>query len=128
MAKANIDLPDGTKIVIDGSVEEVAKIVALVQGTTRLPTEAEPKPIKKVGAREPSKKKAKPTLKDYVRELKDEGFFKEKRSLRAIKEALDAKAHIYALTSLSGTMLELVRDRELGRLEEGGKWVYVHRD
>jgi len=128
MTKANIDLPDGTKIVIDGSVDEVAKIVALVQGATRPPPAAERKPIKKPEAPLATKKKAKPGLKSFVRELKEEGFFEEKRTLRTIKEALDAKAHIYRISHLSGVMLELIRDRELGRLKERGKWVYVHRD
>lgn len=128
MAKANIDLPDGTKIVIDGSVEEVARIVALVQEAAGAPSVAGRKPAKKLEAPPPIKKKARPTLKSFVRELKDEGFFKEKRELRAIKKALDAKAHIYAITHLSGVMLNLVRNRELGRLKESGKWFYVHRD
>lgn len=121
MAKANIDLPDGTKIVIERSVDEVAKIVSLVQGTT------EPPPRKKVKP-SPIKKKTKCTIKDYVRELKDEGFFKQKRALSDVKKALDTRGHIYALTSLSGQMLDLVRSKELGRIKEGRKWMYVHRD
>jgi hypothetical protein len=119
MAKANIDLPDGTKILIEGSVEEVAKIVSLVQGTPSQPSapKAEAVPAKKT----------KHGIKDYVLELKAEGFFKDKRALPDVQKALEARGHIYAMTSLSGPMLELVRSKELGRVKENRKWMYVHR-
>ena len=120
MAKANIGLPDGTKIVIEGSVEEVARIVALVQGTTGQPSARE--------AKAAPAKKAKPGTKDHILELKAEGFFKDKRSLAEVQKALEARGHIYAVTSLSGPMLELIRSKELGRIQENRKWMYVHRD
>jgi len=120
MAKANIDLPDGTKIVIEGSVDEVAKVVSLVQGRTDHPPTQKPRPA--------AARKTKVGIKDYIRELKAEGFFTEKRSLGDVKTALETRGHIYAVTSLSGKMLELVRSKELGRIKEGRKWMYVHRE
>ncbi len=117
MAKANIDLPDGTKIVIEGSVDEVAKIVSLVQGTIDQPSQ-----------RVSPTKKTKRGAKDYIRDLKREDFFKQKRSLSEVQKALEARGHIYAVTSLSGLMLELVRSNELGRMKEDRMWMYVHRD
>jgi len=73
VAKANIDLPDGTRIVVEGSVDEVAKIVSLVQGTAEGPSDRRVKPS--------PTRKTRRGAKDYIRELKDEGFFGEKRSL-----------------------------------------------
>ena len=120
MAKANIDLPDGTKIVIEGSVEEVAKIVTLVQGAPSRPSTRKTKAA--------PTRKTKRGIKDYVLELEDEGFFKDKRGLADIQKALETRGHIYAVTSLSGRMLELIRSKKLDREKENLKWMYFHRD
>jgi len=120
MAKANANLPDGTRIVIEGSADEVAKIVSLVQGIS------DQHPAQKPATR--PAKKTKPGIKGYVRELKAEGFFKENRLLADVKKALDARGQIYKTTSLSGAMLELVRHKELGRVKGSrNKWMYIYK-
>lgn len=123
MAKANIELPNGTKIVIEGDANEVAKVVAFVKGQRGEKTVKTEKGPKSSGA----KLKMKPGPMDYIRELKTEGFFKEKRGLGDIQGALEVKGYIYPLSTLSGIMLKLIKKRELGRIKEGRKWKYVHR-
>lgn len=120
MAKANIDLPDGTKITIDGSVEEVAKIIGLVQGNEKKVTSSKRKSL--------PTKTSKKGIKDYILDLKEEGFFKERKSIADVKDALESRGQIYAVTSLSGPLLDLVRNKDLGRVKEDQKWMYVHRD
>lgn len=119
MAKANIERADGTTIIIDGDADEVARIVSLIQ--------QDKPPVSPRKAKDKGGKKRKLTKKDYILELKDEGFFGERRSLPDIKKALEDNGHIYPMSSLSGPILELVRARKLGRLKEGRKWMYVQR-
>ena len=62
-----------------------------------------------------------------ILKAKGEGFFKEKRSLADIQKELEKNGFIYPNTTLSPLLLKLVRRGELGRLSEGGTWVYVQR-
>ncbi len=119
MGKASIDLPDGTKIVIEGSTDEVAKIVSLYQGNTGRPSKRK--------AKAAPAKQAEPSIRDHVLELREKGFFKDKRSLASVQEALETKGHKYKVTSLSGPMRDLVRDEELERVKEERNYVYYHK-
>ena len=125
MAKANIKLPDGTSIAIEGSVEEVQKIVALIK---RPPVSGKKEEKKQAKSAQTKTKKTKPGLTAYVLELKKEGYFKEERTLEDIIKALKQKGHIYPKSSLSGTVLRLTRKKKLGRIKKDKVWVYVHRD
>jgi hypothetical protein len=121
MSKASIDKPDGTKITIDGTPEEVARILQLVEESPSARVRERPKTD--------ATKKSKTGLKSLILELKDEGFFKERRLKADVKDALESRGHYYPDSSLGTRLLELVRDdKELGRLKEGNKWVYVHRN
>ncbi len=67
------------------------------------------------------------TIKDYILELGETGFFKEPRSLRQIGEALRTEGHMIPSTTLSGKVLDLTKSRDLRRLKDGNVWKYVNR-
>ena len=131
MPKSKIDLPNGTKITIEGSVEDVAKIVSLYKAPA-VPAEIirKEKPRLRGRARKPKRGPI-----QYIRELKASGFFKEKRTDEDVRKILDSEGHIYGRGSVARCLLELVRRKDLGRIREihqGKKkkkkiWVYVHR-
>jgi hypothetical protein len=60
--------------------------------------------------------------------LKDEGFFKEERTISQIRDALHAKGKIVKLTDLPKYLLKLVRTnvlkREKRELNKKKVWVY----
>jgi hypothetical protein len=68
------------------------------------------------------------TLPGRLLALKDEGFFKAQRTLSEIREELGSQGHHYPLTSLSGAMQSLVRNRELRRerVKSGAKKTYKY--
>ena len=124
MAKANLTLPNGTKVTIEGTADEVATLLSNFSG----PSEAAPA----TGTKKRRKKKNSggPTTirkgpQTLIRGLVDEGYFKSKRTLANVQKKLDEKGHIYAQTSLSSPLIRLTRDRTLRRLKEKSGWVYV---
>lgn len=119
--QANIDRPNGTKIIIEGTPEEVERVLQLFQQPSADRVSRSPQPK--------TKQKAKTSLKALILELKEEGFFDEKRTKEDVTHALENGGHFYPDSSIGTRLLELVRDdRKLGRFKEGGKWVYVRRD
>jgi hypothetical protein len=42
-----------------------------------------------------------------------------------VKAALEEQGHFYPVTTLSGLMLRLVREKKLRRLKEGKRWRYT---
>lgn len=116
MAKAQITLPDGTSIKLEGTPEEIA--VAL--GRLRIqPTQA----TKPREARKEKSKRANPT--DLIANLIDGGFFKKPKDLASVKAALEEMGHHYPVTTLSPTMLRQVRNRNLRRLKQDKRWMYT---
>lgn len=132
MAKAKLVLPDGTKVDIEGTAEEVAVLLAKFQGTdpggSGAPAPAERKKAKKKSKSGASGGKAKksggPTA--LVTELADEGYFKSKRTIGDIQKKLEERGHIYATTSISPVLTRLTRNRTIRRLKEKKVWVYVN--
>lgn len=119
--KASIDRPNGTKIIIDGTPEEVRSILEMFREPS-VDQESESTQLEE-------KKKSKVTIKRLILELKEDDFFRKKRTQREVRDALETTGHIYSDATIGARLLELVRDdRELGRIKEDGKWVYVHRD
>lgn len=59
--------------------------------------------------------------------LRDEGFFREPRSLADIQEKLREKGWHYAQTNLSTPLLRLVRQRQLRRLQSSDGTKHVWR-
>jgi len=118
MAKAHIKRPDGTSIVIEGTPQEVAKLVGKIEGTTsnkRLPIDSAVKPVNRVRT----------TTSDLLMHLVDEGFFKKPKDLATVKAALAERGHVYPVTTLSPALLRLVRRRYLRRIKQDTRWFYT---
>lgn len=120
MPKANIKTKDGAIITIEGSEEEVIRIInkLSVKKTEKL---------KKIKAKGKIKPTTKITMSDLVNELKEEGFFDEPRSLVKIKNAFAEKGYVYSVEAISTPMLRLVKKRVIGRIKKDRKWMYVKR-
>ncbi len=128
MTRATLTLPNGTKVTVEGDSGEIeamlrtfgapgvesARDVAQAQGP------APPTRSRSQTDREPGG----PT--GYIRHLKTEGYFREKRSLNDIKKKLEEMGHIYPSHDISPRLVRLVRMRELRRLKEAGIWKYVN--
>lgn len=67
----------------------------------------------------------------YVKELVDDGFFKKPKTIAEVKAELGNRGHHIALTSLSPTMVRLVRQRNLRRQmgkTTGNKKTYIYSE
>src|SRR3989344_6029234 len=111
MVKTEITTKDGTKIIIEGSEEEVKRVISHIHQKS---------PTKQESSRKTTSKKEKPvdkmSIAHQISELNEVGFFKTPRTLSEIKDALAKNGMIYPITSLSGKVIEKVRKRELGRI------------
>jgi len=130
MAKADLTLADGTKVVIEGSPEEVASLLQRFSGDhSREAAEDRSKSRKARGRRSGANAdtaRATGAI-AYIRELIEEDFFESRRGLGDVKAALEERAHIYPVTTLSPSLFRLVRSRELRRLKgDDGQWKYVN--
>jgi hypothetical protein len=117
MAKAHLKTADGTTITIEGTPDEVTKLVH------QLEIGVKPKPVGKKAARQRTQARTGPA--GLLAELIDGGFFKKPKELSAIKLALEEQGHYYPLTSLSPVVLRLVRKRDLRRIRDKKRWLYV---
>lgn len=122
MARAKIITKDGIKISVEGTAKEVADLVAQLEVDKRHPI-PDKKPQK--GGLQETSDKARPTPINLIADLIDGGFFKKPRELSAIKNALAEQGYHYPVTSLSPTALRLVRKRQLRRIKEKKRWLYV---
>ena len=119
VVKAEIKKKDGTHIVIEGSEGEVKRLIDLI---------SEDKPVKTQKRKESKEtKKGKMSIGDMILELREEGFFKSPKSLIEIKNALAEKGEIYEATTLSAQVIRQIRKRNLGRIKQDKKWMYVKR-
>ena len=116
MAKANIILPSGAKVTLEGTPDEVQALLAPYANKERR------------GRRRTGKTRTSAVVgpKAHIRELMQDGFFKEKRSLKAVQDKLAENGHIYPQTSLSPRMIELTKEKLLRRVKEKGIWVYAN--
>jgi uncharacterized protein YlzI (FlbEa/FlbD family) len=121
MPKATITTGDGAKVVIEGSAQEVHDLLERFHN----PTKQRPKGQRRKAVQK--SKKSLPSMTDGILELRQEGFFKKPQGLADIKDKLASLGLIYPVTSLSGAVLALVKDRALGRIKKDGRWCYVAR-
>jgi|SRR3990170_7680858 len=118
MAKAHIVTKGGTKLTIEGTPDEVAALVARFEAVSPAPS--------KERTKSPSRRTAeKVGPVSLISELIDGGFFKKPKELGAIKLALEEQGHFYPVTTLSPLLLRLVRKRELRRIKDKNRWLYV---
>ncbi|MBU4300520.1 hypothetical protein L6303_05430 [archaeon] len=122
MTKANIETKDGTKIVIEGTPEEISKVMNLYKDekTPETPAKEFKKFIK-------AKANSKPTITDTIRKILAEGFFNKPKSLAELKQGLEEQGTFIPITTLSAIVLGLVKGKELRRIKQEKKWVYVRR-
>lgn len=121
MAKAHITTKAGAKITIEGNPEEVAVILRQLDGS-----EVTSKGRRRVTARaqKPSARQtATPT--NLVLSLIESGFFKKPKDLVAVKKALEEMGHYYPVTTLSPSLLRIVRKHRLRRIKEEKRWLYT---
>lgn len=117
MAKAHVTTTQGAKVTVEGTPEEVAFLVARLEGGS---------PSSHQKTRLPARKRSpRHTPTGLISDLIDGGFFKKPKELSAIKLALEEQGHYYPITSLSPTLLRLVRKRQLRRIKEQKRWLYV---
>lgn len=131
MAKANVIRPDGTKVTIEGSPEEVAALLVRIESVTQ---ESQSSPARRSSRSaaassrtERPANRAKPKgPADYIRDLIDGDFFSAKRAIGEVQSKLEEQARIYPVTHLSPALFRLVKARELRRIKEDGQWRYVN--
>jgi predicted transcriptional regulator YheO len=83
---------------------------------------------KLVGKKSKLTNSRKKSIADVIMELKEEGFFTQRRSISEIAEKIKAKGRNVKLTSLPAYLLKLVQNNQLKRerLNEGKKRVWVY--
>jgi len=62
----------------------------------------------------------------YIRELVEEDFFKKPKAITDVKVELENRGHHIPLTSLSGPLQRLCKQRELRRQRNEGRFVYTN--
>jgi len=117
MAKAHLTTKSGATITIEGTQEEVASLIAQFDGGP-----AKPK-VRSRNRRTRATTKTGPV--NLISELIDGGFFKKPKELGLIKSALEEQGHYYPVTTLSPILLRLVRKKELRRIKDKKRWLYV---
>ena len=112
MPKATIKSSTGAVITIEGSQEEISKIINDFERTAAF-TQSKTEISQDQFRRRQDKKRV--AASGLVIELKDEGFFNKPKSLLEISQALEEKGRMTPVTSLSGVMISLVQKRILAR-------------
>lgn len=122
MAKAQLTTKLGTKVTIEGTSQEVADLLARFEAEGPSPKAAS----SVVPTTKPSRaKKVLASPANLISEFVEMGFFSTPKELNAIKMALEEQGHFYPATTLSPTLLRLVRKRQLRRIKDNKRWVYV---
>ena len=123
MAKASLLRPDGTKVQIEGTADEVAVLIARCSSVTQPPVRGKKHKSGKSRSANSGQRKDGPQV--FISQLATDGYFKSKRSLSDIQKKLEELGHIYAQTSISTPLTRLTRKRILRRIKEKDGWVYI---
>lgn len=118
MPKATFTTPAGTVVTIEGTQDEIVSTMARLEAR---PSDGG------VNANAPmrSKIRSKPTPAGVLADLIAERFFSKPQELGAVKLALEERGHFYPVTTLSPVLLRLVKKKELRRIKEKKRWLYV---
>jgi hypothetical protein len=114
---------------VEGMEDGPLKIAAFQTILARLLSEPDSSERTQATPKAPNRAGKQPdTLTGRVLSVKAEGFFKTQRSLSEVREALGSRGWHYPVTTLSGVMQGLVRQRQLRRerINDGKKkaWKY----
>ena len=121
MTKAHLTTRTGTTIVIDGSRDEVAALVRQIEHGAKTSGASRAASLRSRARR----RQPKPTPINLISSLIDGGFFRKPKDLGAVKVALEEMGHFYPVTTLSPTLLGLVRHRQLRRIKDKKRWLYT---
>src|SRR3989338_3393902 len=102
MAKAHIKTSEGTSIVIEGSVNEVAELVQKIKNPEVKIQKSHGKNSSLI-----KKKRERTTMVDLIESFIDGGLFKKPKDLASVKAALAESGHIYPVTTISPILLRL---------------------
>lgn len=117
MAKARLTTKTGATVIVEGTQEEVASLIAQLDvGAAKRSSRGLPRQARKAT-------KSGPVI--LISELIDGGFFKKPKELGSIKLALEEQGYFYPVTTLSPLLLRLVRKKELRRIKDKKRWLYV---
>jgi len=114
---------------VSGMEDGPLKIAAFQTILAKLLTESDVSAPARHDSAGGSRAEAQPdTLRGRILVIRSEGFFKAQRTLGEVREALGSRGWHYPLTTLSGLMQGLVRNRELRRerVNAGGKQVWKY--
>ncbi len=130
MATANLTLPNGSKVAIEGTAEEVAALISRLSGggaggdLTPIKRQRRKRAGAASGGERGDRRSTGP--RGLIGQLASEDYFKaQKRTIGDIQKKLEQDGHIYALHSLSPALLRLTRAKTLRRIKEKKGWVYV---
>src|ERR1051325_636954 len=118
MAKAKITTKSGLVMQIDGTPAEIAAVLRDLKDQE----ENAAAPTRTAGGRG-----GRVRLPDLMGALVDGKSFNKPQDLAAVRTALQELGHHYPMTTLSGAMLRQVRRRNLRRMRQDKRWVYVTR-
>ena|SRR5258706_9374407 len=115
---------------VESMADGPLKIAAFQAILAKLLTDSDPREqIQRMPGKVPAKKGGQPdTLTGRILAIGSEGYFKDQRTLGEVREALGSRGWHYPLTTLSGVMQSLVRQRHLRRerVGAGGKQVWKY--
>jgi hypothetical protein len=121
MPKATIKTATGATITIEGTQEEVSKIISNYENSSVVGNAKKSVARIKSGKRAEKKRES---AGDLIIALKEDGFFEKPKTLGEIASALEERGYLYPVTSLSGVVLGLLKRQELRRKKMEGKWKY----
>ena len=122
MPKATIKSKSGAIITIDGSESDISKILSAFEQSVQV-VKVRQRISKMKGERKEQKKRQ--SAAELLIGLKEEGFFEKPKALGDITQALEEKGYLYPVTTLSGVVLSLVKNKHLRRKKVESRWVYV---
>jgi len=132
MATANIELHNGTKVLIEGSPEEIARVLELYkQPPSEIRGSSGRAVVRRGPIQEPKESgpetsaRGRTGIMQQLRLLISEQFFDVRQSLSNVQSKLEELGHIYPQNQISTPLRRLVMSRELRRLREGKNWIYV---
>lgn len=122
MANAVLKLPSGATVTITGTPAEISQLLAAYSNEAANPRAHRAR--KTAAKQRDARKSSGPTA--VIKELRDEGYFKLRRSLVDVQEKLEERGHIYAQKAVAQLLVQLVRRRQIRRLKGDKKvWEYV---
>lgn len=124
MTKANIELPNGTKITVEGTPEDVSKTIRLMQG--------EKVETAKKHVNTPKKKEKKESYSGTsggIRLLINEGFLDSPKLAKEIQAEMIRQGYHYSISSISKLLSVnfMKKTKQITRMKEDNKWKYVVR-